>query len=184
MVQNFTQNFARISPEIFPNFRGFFPGESARLARTEIFPDCAACRGRFPLCSRLFAALSLEDLYYTFLPFSASRNTQLHAADDKREGGLHVCAVEGHHRDTVRRVWQSNPYQQVRPSLPSEFLHRASRKFPRTRYRGKPTKFAGKQSVFWLPGRGATPKLLRFWPAGLRRLPTVFPRVFPRFLEI
>lgn len=51
-----------------------------------------------------------------FLVFSACRDTQHHASDDKREGGLYVGAVERHHCDTVRRVWQSNPYQQVRTS--------------------------------------------------------------------
>ena len=52
----------------------------------------------------------------SFSGFSACRDTQHHASDDKREGGLHVGAVERHHCDTVRRVWESNPYQQVRTS--------------------------------------------------------------------
>lgn len=53
---------------------------------------------------------------YPFWVFSGCRDTQHHAADDKREGGLYVRAAERHRCDTVRRVRQSNPHEQVRTS--------------------------------------------------------------------
>lgn len=57
-----------------------------------------------------------------FIRFFFRRDTQHHAADDKREGGLYVRPAERHRCDTVRRVRESNPHEQVRTS-PTGYIY-------------------------------------------------------------
>lgn len=60
--------------------------------------------------------------HYRIYPFFFRRDTQHHAADDKREGGLYVRPAERHRCDTVRRVRESNPHEQVRTS-PTGYIY-------------------------------------------------------------
>lgn len=109
------RNFTRILLEILS-----FPAAAAAAARPRkrytymyTFLDRFTRSFHPPLPSP--PSLSLQDL--SFLGFSGCRDTQHHAADDKREGGLYVCPAERHRRDTVRRLRESNPRKQVRTNV-------------------------------------------------------------------
>lgn len=98
------RNFTRISLEIL-SFPGWLaPDPWNRYIRIHTYISS--------IVSRVVSILAIITGFIRF--FSGCRDTQHHAADDKREGGLYVRAAERHRCDTVRRVRESDPHEQVR----------------------------------------------------------------------